>query len=81
MALATKIKKAAKQASVKETKILQILEDYYKGECSLGYTANKLKVPLRALVEFMIKHDLPQYWQEEDGKMGLKRLAEIHSTL
>jgi hypothetical protein len=72
--------KSAREA-VKETKILKCLQDYYKEECSLGYTANKLKMPLRALVEFMIKHDLPQYWQEEDRKIGLKRLAEVRSAL
>lgn len=81
MAVATKVRKAAKQASAKESKILQSLVGYYKGECSLGYTANKLKMPLRALMEFMIKHGLPQYWQEEDGKKGLDRLAELRSAL
>lgn len=80
MAVATKVRKAARQASAKESRILQGLVSYYKGECSLGYTANKLKIPLRALMEFMIKYDLPQYWQEEDGKKGLGRLAELHST-
>ncbi len=78
---ATKVRKAAKQASAKEEKILASLVGYYKGECSLGYAANKLKMPLRALMEFMIKHDLPQYWREEDGKKGLHRLAELQSIL
>ncbi len=80
MAIA-KVKKAAKQASIKEARILKGLESYYKGECSLGYTADKLKLPLRALMEFMIKHDLPQYWQEEDRVKGLKKLAEIRSAM
>lgn len=73
------MKKAAKQASIKEARILKSLETYYKGECSLGYTADKLKMPLRALMEFMIRHDLPQYWQEDRAR-GLKKLSEIHST-
>jgi predicted HTH domain antitoxin len=76
-----KIKKLAKRASVKESKILQALEGYCKGDCSLGYTASKLKIPLRALMEFMAKQGLPYYGDEEDGKRGLKRIAQIRSNL
>jgi hypothetical protein len=32
------VKKAAKQASIKEARILKGLESYYKGEYSLGYS-------------------------------------------
>ena len=77
----TKVRKRANQASVREAKILEGLESYYKGECSLGYTSDKLKVPLRALIEFMMKHDLPQYWHKDDKDVGLKRLAEIRSII
>ena len=80
MAVASKVRKAARKASDKESKVLQSLLGYYKGECSLGYTANKLKMPLRALMEFMIRNKLPQYWNEEDGKRGLSRLAELRSA-
>jgi hypothetical protein len=80
LAIATKVRKAARKASAKESKILESLIGYYKGECSLGYTANKLKMPLRALMEFMMRNELPQYWQEEDGKRGLRRLSELRST-
>jgi hypothetical protein len=76
-----KIKKVAKKASIKESKILEGLESYYKGECSLGYTASKLKIPLRALMEFMTRYDLPYYWDGQDGKRGLKRILEIRSNL
>ena len=80
MAVATKVRRAARKASNKESKILQSLVLYYKGECSLGYTANKLKMPIRALMEFMMRNELPQYWQEEDGKRGLRRLTELRSA-
>ena len=80
MAIA-RVKKAAKQAYIKEARILKGLESYYKGECSLGSTAGKLKMPLRALMEFMIKHDLPQYWEEEDRARGLKKLSQIRSAI
>jgi len=76
-----KVKKLAKKASMKEAKILVGLESYYKGECSLGYTASKLKMPLRALMEFMTKHGLPNYWEEEDRERGLRRISEIRSTV
>jgi predicted HTH domain antitoxin len=75
-----KVKKVAKKASVKEAKILDGLESYYKGECSLGYTASRLKIPLRAFMEFMTRQGLPYYWEEEDGKRGLKRILEIRSA-
>ncbi len=74
------MKKAARQASMKEARILKGLESYYKGECSLGYVADRLRMPLRALMEFMIKNELPQYWQEEDRIRGLEKLSEIRST-
>jgi len=76
-----KVKKLAKKASVKESRILQGLEGYYKGEYSLEYTASRLNMPLRALMEFMTKHGLPHYWEEEDRKRGLKRISEIRSAL
>jgi hypothetical protein len=76
-----RVKKAARQASAKEARILKGLASYYTGECSLGYTADKLKMPLRALMEFMIKHDLPQYWHEEDRVRGLEKLSEIRSAV
>ena len=76
-----KVKKLAKKASVKEAGILKGLEGYYKGECSLDYTAGRLKIPLRALMEFMTRQGLPYYWDKEDGKRGLRRISEIRSTL
>ncbi len=78
--MALKVKKLAKKASIKETRILEGLEGYYKGKYSLGYAASKLKIPLRALMEFMTKQALPYYWEEEDGKRGLKRILEIRSA-
>lgn len=76
-----KVKKVAKKASIKEANILKGLESYYKGECSLGYTAKRLNMPLRALMEFMTRHGLPHYWDEEDKKRGLKRISQIRSTV
>ncbi|MFY3739812.1 MAG: putative HTH domain antitoxin [Candidatus Nitrosomirales archaeon] len=76
-----KVRKLARKASVKEARILKDLESYYKGECSLDYTANRLKIPLRALMEFMTRQGLPHYWDKEDGKRGLKRISEIRSSL
>ncbi len=77
----TEVKKLAKKAQLKEFKILEGLEHYYKGEYSLGYTAKRLKIPLRALMEFMTKQDLPYYWKEQDRKRGLKRISEIRPCL
>ena len=76
-----KVTRLAKVASLKETKILEGLESYYNGECSLGYLARKLRIPLRSLMEFMAKQRLPYYWEEEDAKKGLKRLSELRSAL
>ncbi|MBI2184104.1 MAG: hypothetical protein HYU39_04000 [Thaumarchaeota archaeon] len=76
-----KVMRLAKTASSRETKILEGLESYYKGECSLGYVARRLRIPIRALMDFMTKEELPYYWDEEDAKRGLKRLSELRSTL
>jgi len=76
-----KAKKVARKASIKEGRILKGLQSYYKGECSLGYTAKNLKVPLRALMEFMTRHNLPYYWDEEDGRKGLERISQIRSNI
>ena len=48
------------------------LESYYKGERSLGYTADKLKMPLKTLMEFMIKRG-PAPILGEDRARGLKK--------
>jgi predicted HTH domain antitoxin len=80
LAIATKVRRAARRASTKESNILQDLVMYYKGECSLGYIAKKLNMPLRALMEFMMRNKLPQYWQKEDGEIGLSRLAELSTV-
>ena len=69
------------KTSIKEARILEGLQSYYSGECSLGYTAERLKMPLIALMEFMTRQGLPHYWDKEDGKRGLKRISEIRSTL
>lgn len=69
-----------KKLVVSDASILKSLENYYNGECSLGYTASRLRMPLRALMAFMIRHDLPQYWQEEDRIRGMRKLSEIRSA-
>ncbi|MGH9921127.1 MAG: hypothetical protein ACRD38_00085 [Nitrososphaerales archaeon] len=69
------------KTSIKEAKILKDLKSYYKSECSLGYTADRLRIPSRTLMEFMTRQGLPYYWDKEDGKRGLRRISEIRSTL
>ena len=76
MAVATKVR----NASAREFKILEWLVMYHKGECSLGWEAKKLDMPIRALMELMMRNKLPQYWQEEDGGKGLARLSELRSA-
>ena len=76
-----KVTKFAKVSSLKETRILEGLESYYKAESSLGYVARRLRIPLRALMEFMTKQRLPYYWEEEDAQRGLRRLSELRSAL
>lgn len=74
-------RKYAKAASKREEGILEGLESYYSDEYSLGYLAEQLRMPLRALMEFMEKHQLPYYSDAEDRKKGLKKVGMIRSTL
>lgn len=76
-----KLHEYAKTASRKELKVLDKLENYYKGKCSLGYVSEQAGVPLRALMDFMQKYKLPYYWDASDAKEGLKKISEIHATL
>ena len=66
---------------MRESRILGGLEAYYRGEGSLGYVAGELKIPLRALMEFMVKQRLPYYWQKEDRDKGLKKISELRSSV
>lgn len=76
-----KFQRYARTASKKEVKVLDTLENYYRGEYSLGYIAEKVNMPLRALMEFMQKYELPYYSDSSDAKEGLKRISVIRSTL
>lgn len=76
-----KLQRYARTASKKEVKVLDTLENYYRGEYSLGYVTEKVNMPLRALMEFMQKYELPYYSDSSDAKEGLKRISMIRSTL
>lgn len=76
-----KLQRYARTASKKEVMVLDTLENYYRGEYSLGYVAEKVNMPLRALMEFMQKYELPYYSDASDAKEGLKRISMIRSTL
>lgn len=60
---------------------LDALENYYRDEYSLGYAAEKINMPLRALMEFMRKYELPYYSDSSDAEEGLKRISMIRSML
>jgi predicted HTH domain antitoxin len=76
-----KLQKYAKAASKKEDALLDGLEQYYRGQCSLGYAAKTAGIPVRALMDYMQKHKLPYYSDASDAKEGLKRISEIRSTI
>jgi predicted DNA-binding protein YlxM (UPF0122 family) len=76
-----KLEKYAKTATQKETKLLDSLAKYYRGDYSLGYMAEKVHMPLRAVMEFMQKHRLPYYSDSTDTEEGLRRITEIRTTL
>ena len=76
-----KLQRYAKAALIKEQHILDALDNYYRGEYSLGYAAEKVNIPLRALMEFMQKHELPYLSDSSDAKEGMKKIAKIRETL
>ena len=71
----------AKSASRLELRVLESLTGYYRGEYSLGYAAETVEMPLRAIVEFMQNHQLPFYSDSADAEEGLRRVSKIRSTL
>lgn len=75
-----KVQRYAKTASEKEVGILESLEKYYRGNCSLGRAAEKADIPTRALMDYMQKHKLPYYSDARDSEVGLKRISEIRSA-
>lgn len=76
-----KLQRYAKTATKKEVEVLDSLEAYYKGKCSLGSAAETVNMPLRAVMEYMQKHRLPYLSNASDAKEGLRRISEIRSTL
>lgn len=76
-----KIQRSARAASKKEKKLLDSLEKYYKGDCSLEYAAGAAHMPLRAVLEFMRKNKLPYYSDEIDRVEGLTKISAIRSTI
>ena len=75
------IEKYAKTASERELRVLRALVRYYKGECSLGYASEQAKIPLRAMMDFMQKYDLPYFWNSRDSGEGLKKVSKIRRNL
>jgi len=75
------IEKYAKTASERELNILRVLVQYYKGECSLGYASEQAKIPLRAMIDFMQKHELPYFWDSRDSGEGLRKISKIRRSL
>ena len=70
-----KLERYAKSASKKEAGILEGLEEYYQGRCSFGYAAKTAGVPIRALMDYMQKQELPYYSDTADARDGIKRIS------
>jgi hypothetical protein len=77
MAVEADMKNLAKDASDRYARILDGLEEYYRSDMTFGLLAEKLRVPARALIEFMRRYKLPYKGGEGDRERGLAALANM----
>lgn len=80
MAVEADVKKQAEEASELHSRILDGLERYYQSDITFGLLAEMLRMPVRALVEFMQRHKLPYKGGEGDRERGLAALAQIRQS-
>jgi len=80
MAVEIEVKRIAQESDEKHMKILDSLEEYYRGDVTIGYIAEKARIPLRAIIEFMRAHRLPYDSSERDREEGLKKISAMRKT-
>jgi hypothetical protein len=80
MAVEADVKKQGEEASELYSRILDGLEGYYQSDITFGLLAEKLRVPVRGLIEFMQRYKLPYKGGEGDRERGLAALAKIRQT-
>ncbi len=47
----------------------------------MGYAAKTAGVPVRAMMDYIQKHELPYYTGVSDGEEGLRKVSQIRSSL
>lgn len=77
MAVQADVKDLADKASGLYIRVLSGLEEYYRSDITFGLLAEKLHLPLRALIEFMQRYRLPYKGGEGDRERGLASLARM----
>lgn len=77
MAVEADVKKLADEASELYARILDGLEQYYRSDITFGLLAERLRMPVRGLIEFMQRYKLPYKGGEGDRERGLAALARI----
>jgi hypothetical protein len=78
VAVQADVKDLADEASGLYIKVLSGLEEYYRSDITFGLLAEKLHLPLRALIEFMQRYRLPYKGGKGDREKGLATLARMH---
>ncbi len=81
MVISSEVKQRARQASLRRGKIVEGLAEYYEGDMTVGALAERLGIPLRALIDFMQRHALPYKSGDEDRKLGLKIVHQIFNEI
>lgn len=77
MAVEADVKNLAEEASDLYARILDGLEEYYGSDMTFGLLAEKTRMPVRALIEFMQRYRLPYKGGEGDRERGLATLASM----
>lgn len=80
MAVEADVKKLGEEASELYSRILDGLQEYYRSDITFGLVAERLNMPIRALIEFMQRYRLPYKGGEEDREKGLAAIGKLSQT-
>lgn len=74
------VEQISQEALERHQKIARGLEEYYRSNMTIGLLAEKLNIPLRALIDFMQKYGLPYKGGAGDKEKGIQRVRKMLET-
>ena len=71
------VRKLGEEASALYSRILDGLQEYYGSDVTFGLVAEKIRMSVRGLIEFMQRYRLPYKGGEGDREKGLALIAKL----